>query len=268
METLEDAKKGIYQVGSLFLLVATIALIILIILGIGASRQRADIYDNVITVSGTGEVYASPDIAEFVFTVQEESLEVGAIETMVSESVNGIIDELADLDIAEEDIQTTSTNLYPRYEWRRDAACFDNCSNERVLVGYEFSQTVSVKVRDLDSSGQILRILTEAGVDNLSGPNFRIEDPDDAKAEAREQAIEKAREKAEAMAKSLGVRLGKVVNFSEGGYGYPEPYAMAYDEDVMYAKGANAVAESAPVARISEGEERVTSSVTITYKIK
>ena len=62
------------------------------------------------------------------------------------------------------------------------------------------------------------------------------------------------------MVKSRGVRLKKIVNFQEGG-NYPIMYAMGGMEKVSLD-----VAQVAP--QIPVGENKITSSVTITYEVE
>ena len=106
--------------------------------------------------------------------------------------------------------------------------------------------------------------MTTFGINNVSGLSFTIDDEDAIYADARKDAIEKAEEKAEVLADNLGVRLGKVISFSEdnpmlyGGYGYD------------MAEKVSAVAPQAMRADASlpQGENTYTTRVYITYELK
>lgn len=255
----EESKKNFYSSASLFLLVATLFLVILIILGIIGVKgiRSANGPSNTITVSATGEVFAVPDVATINVNMEAEEADVTDAQGKISEQSADVVDALVGLGVEEEDIKTSNYSSSPRYEYRR----FDG---ERTLVGYYVSQTLTIKVRDLDTVGNILGALGKLDVQNIWGPNFEIDEPDSLQDEAREQAIEKAKDKAKSLAKELGVRLGKMVNFSEGGG--PYPYARSYGTEVMMADMAEEAAYDIPV--IPTGENQVTSTVTLTFKIK
>lgn len=259
--------------GSIFLGVATLFIVLLgvgAVLSLGLLTTDPANRNNTITVSGTGEAYAVPDIATFSFTAREEAETVKEAQDTVSEQVSSILAALEEVGIEEKDIKTTSYNSYPRYEWRETKSLCTEFScppsdSERVLVGYEQSQSVAITVRDLDKVSQVLEVLGGAEVASMYGPSFEVDDQDAALTEARKEAIAKATEKAEMLTEELGVRLGKVVSFSDGSSGGYEP--------IMYARGGvamdMAVAEEASIApQIPSGENRITASVSVTFKIK
>ena len=217
-----------------------------------------------ITVEGNGEAVAVPDIATFSFSVQAEASEANVAQERSAESVNAIVAALEEADIDEEDIKTTSYNLYPEYEFIRQVCTEGLCPpGERRLKGYAVSQTITVKVREVDDAGELISMVGGLGATNVSGLSFTIDDDDMIKAEARDMAIADAEEKARALADSLDVRLGRIVGFWEDRGGY---YPVDSRGSVMTF---DAAAESAAVApQIPTGENTVTSIVNITYEIK
>lgn len=259
--------------GSVFLTVATF---FIVLIGVGAVVSWGLLTtdptnrNNVITVSGTGEAFAVPDVATFSFTARAEAGTVKEAQSKVSEQVSLILAALETIGIDDKDIRTTSYNSYPRYEWRQQKLICNEfgcppSSGERELVGYEQSQSVQVKVRDLGLVGDVLESLGEQNVDSLNGPNFAVDDEDAVLTEARKDAIAQAEQKARELTEELGVKLGKVVSFSDnsgsGGY-YPVAMRsmavaeMGFTEDVTFSP------------EIPAGENLVTASVSITYKIK
>jgi len=129
-------------------------------------------------------------------------------------------------------------------------------------VGYTVSQTVEIKVRDTANAGSALSALGNAGVSNLSGPSFSVDDPEALRAEARAEAIADAKEKAHTLSKDLGVRLSRVTGYWENGGGYPIQY-----NERAYGLGGDASA-SAPVPELPVGENEVVVSVSVTYEIR
>lgn len=267
METLFTNKKFI-KVATIF-----VGLLSLLVLSCffrsfhGFSRGDRDGIQNTITLTGHGEVTAVPDIANIYFTIHKEAKTVKEAQETVANIEKKVLESLKSNGIAEKDIKASNASFYPKYEYKYEKTAVvcnqygcppQNGSNQ--IVGYESSESITVKVRNTDSVGKIMQDLGTLGVSELNGPNFAIDDEDGLKAEARKLAIDEAREKAKILAKDLGIRLGKVSSFNENG-NYPMP--MMYAKDSM----ASGVAESAP-ASLPKGENIISSDVTITYEIR
>ena len=225
-----------------------------------------------ISVSGDGEAYATPDIATVSYSITKEAKTSAEARTAVDTAMKKIHAFLTASKVAEGDIKTTAYDLYPKYDYVR-TPCITSMTIEagsyvtpcqdgkQVLSGYEFSQSVSVKIRVLDDAGTILGGLADNGATNLSGLSFVVEKPDAVQADARKTAIDKAKAKADVLAKELGVKLVRIVSFNEGGI-YPV-YNYAMDAKAMSVGGAAPEAANIPI-----GQNKYTSNVTITYEIR
>lgn len=261
--------KALMYAGAVFLIIVSI-LAIAATSALIKGNQRHD--ENTISVSGSAEVNAAPDVASFSFTVKETSKTIKEAQDIISEKVSKILDGLENADIKEKDIKTQSYTMYPKYEWVKvkseenivlDGTVFyPGNNNKQVQTGFDVSQNVTVKVRDFDAVPEVLELFGTIGVENLNGPNFEIDEPDELQEQAREMAIKEAKEKAKDLAKNLGVKLGNVVSFNEGSRGYnPQPYyaksaVMAFDVEAEYAP------------ELPVGENIVTANVTLVYTIK
>lgn len=233
-----------------------------------------------ISVSGEGKSSATPDLATVSFTVSEDAATVSAAQAAVAKNATAALAALKGFSIADKDIQTSSYNVYPKYSTQQPCVyggVYGGTSvsssaggvissmpmlpcpaSESKIIGYTSSESVTVKVRNLDTVGDIMTALGKANVSNLSGPNFTVENPDAVQASARTLAIADAKAKAEMLAKDLGVRLVRVVSYNEGG-GYYAPRAM----------GVSAMDSSAKVSLpIPVGENEVTIDVSVTYEIR
>lgn len=228
---------------------------------------------NAISVSGLGEVFAVPDIAIFSVSVVEEGKTVKEAQDKATVKMNSVIDAVKKMGVAEKDIKTTGYYSNPKYDYTNypciqpmmepgvsGSVSYPCRSGKQVLTGYEVSQTISVKVRKTDDAGAVLSKVGGLGASNISGLDFIIDDVDKVQAEARDKAIADAKAKAQVLAKSLGVKLVKIVSFSEGGY-QPVYYAME-TKSIMGMGGS-----VAPSPQVPTGENKITSSVTITYEI-
>ncbi|MCK9351828.1 MAG: SIMPL domain-containing protein [Candidatus Paceibacterota bacterium] len=226
-----------------------------------------------ISVSGQGEAFAKPDIAELSFSVEQTSKTVAEAQKISTDKINAIMAYLKDtMKVKDADIKTTDYSVYPKYEYQKAVACLDYNMNgfcpegKQILTGYTVSQSVSVKVRKIDDAGAILVSIGEKGATNVSGLTFTVDAKKDFEAKARDNAIKEAQEKADKLAKSLGVTLTRITNFSEGGatpifYGLGA--GMAKTADMAMERQA-----AAPAPTISTGENKFVSNVTITYEIQ
>lgn len=219
-----------------------------------------------ISVSGTGQSYAAPDVATISFSVDKEASTVANAQQQVNTIISQVKTGLEGKGVADQDIQTTDYNSYPVYENQATPAIVCNgqycppVSQNQVLKGYEVDQTIEVKIRNIDSSGDILTYIGTEGVTNISQLAFSVDDPTSAQADARSKAITDAKTKAQALATELGVHLVRITSFSED-TNTPYPLYRAT------AAGANTLSAPAPV-EVPAGENQFTSNVTITYEIK
>ena len=222
-----------------------------------------------ITVSGAGEVFSAPDVATFSATISTDGTTMSSAEKASTTKGNALLASLESAGVSKDDIKTTDYSANPKYENRAVAvpaiACISgNCPSypvsNSVIVGYTVSQSYTIKVRDLDKAGDIAKLLTDANISNVSGPNFAIDKPENVQNQARAKAITDAQEQAHILASQLGVKLGKIVDFQVSNGGPVTP--MLYSDKVMAVSGA------APSPVLNPGQTDVTSNVTITYQIR
>lgn len=226
-------------------------------------ERSANVVQDVITVSGKGEVFEVPNIATFSFSITEEGKDVTEANNKSSTKNNAAMKYLKDAGVEEKDIQTVGYNANPKYDYSQPVCIAYPCpTRSPVLVGYEVSQTISVKVRNVDKAGDILSGIGAIGVTNISGLTFTIDDEEAIRAEARSKAIADAKAKADKLAKDLGVKISGVVSFYEdNNVAYPM-YAMESKAMGMGGGGPSVAPE------IAKGENKVTVSVNVTFRIK
>lgn len=225
---------------------------------------KSDQMVNTISVDGTGDAMAVPDIASFSFTVNKTAATVVEAQKQATDQINAALKAIRDGGVADKDIRTTSYNINPHYEYQ-SAVCpnIGNCKpGKSVLTGYDVSQTTEVKVRDLSKAGALFASIGSLNVENVNSLSFSVDKPESIQAKARGIAITNAEAKAKELASQLGVSIVRVVSFSENGSS-PRPLMYAMDtSNKMMATGAAAAPE------ISAGEQKITSNVSITYEIK
>ena len=265
MNLPEKTQTNIWKVA---LAVGSLLSLFLFLLSINEIRSfgqplASPIATNTISVSGTGDVVAKPDVATFSFGVTENAKAIQDAQNAADIKANAAIKAMTDAGVAAVDIQTTSYNINPHYDYT-GGICSPGgiCTpSKSTLTGYDVSETVQVKVRDISKAGTLLATVGSLGVQNVDSLQFSIDKPDTIQAAARAKAITNAQTKANVLAEQLGVHLVRVTNFSEDNGAAPSP--------IMYAAKAMSVSSDAAVApTISTGQQKVTSSVTITYEIR
>lgn len=216
-----------------------------------------------ITVTGSGDVFAVPDVATINFSIDETGKTMEEANNKASDKNNAVLKYLKDKGIDEKDIKTESYNANPQYDYSNQVVCikYPCPPSTPKIVGYEVMISVSVKVHKVDQAGTLLSGISALQVSNISGPTLGIDDADTLKSEARKKAIDSAKSHAEELANQLGVRLGKISSFSESQGGYPVPMYAAMESKAGVGGG--------PVSPdIATGQNKVTVTVSLTYEIR
>lgn len=209
-----------------------------------------------ITVTGEGKTSVTPDIAELSFGMDTgQQRTAAAAMSKLTDSMNTIYDALQKAGIDKKDITTENFNLNPVYNYQ---------TGTQVVQGYQATQSLRVKVRDLTKTSDVVTAATAAGANQAGNVNFTVDNPEATRAAARKIAIDQAKQKAQVLAQQLGVTLGAVKGFSEDGNGVIPPVPMLMRSDSMGVSGAADV-KTLPVPA---GDQDVVVDVTITYELQ
>ncbi len=282
MDSMFEGSQGVWLRRGIFAVVAALVLFLVVqaVAGIEGWRYIGTGVQatNTITVSGHGEVFAVPDIAEFSFSVVSDKTTVADAQADATAKINAITAYLTAAGVSKDDIQTSNYSVSPQYDYQ-NAVCptvapvsYSDGSvssgsavycppGKQTLKGYEVNQTTTIKVRDTAKAGDLLAGVGQKGATQVSGLNFTFDNPDTAQDQARAKAITDAQAKAQVLAKELGVSLVRVVSYNENGNNPGPIYYKAMD-----ATAGSAVPAASP--DISVGQNTVTSDVSITYEIR
>lgn len=205
-----------------------------------------------LDVVATGEVSRVPDIARISSgVVTTAPTATGALEQNARQMAS-VRAALRKAGIEDRDIQTSAINLYPDY--RQD----NPNGGTPQIIGYRASNELTVKFRDIASTGKILDALVAQGANQINGPMLSIDKPEAALDEARTKALTAARARAELYARALGRRVGRIVSISEGGGGMPMPMPMM-------RMSVQSVRDS---TSIDPGEQSVSVSLAVSFEIE
>jgi uncharacterized protein YggE len=222
-------------------------------LTLAGTTARADEALRTISVTGLGEVTATPDIAHVTVGVRTVAKTARAALSENSTTMAAVLDALRSRGIADRDMRTTNVSLHPR--WRTDVK--ENGTRAQVLTGYEATNLLRVTCRDLSKLGELLDALVGAGANDMRGISFDVDDRVKLMDEARAIAVHNARANAELYAREAGVSLGAVLSISEAGVLTPTHRTRAMAE--------MAVAASVPIAG---GEQKISVSISVTFAIE
>ncbi|MEG8040389.1 SIMPL domain-containing protein [Sphingomonas sp. LR60] len=207
----------------------------------------------VLDVTATGRVSRTPDLATITAGVVTQAPVAAAALAENAQRMDAVIKALKAAGLAARDLSTSNVALSPQYRYQD--------GKPPVVTGYQASNSVAIRFRDIAKAGAVLDALVRAGANQIDGPNLSLSDPDAALDEARTQAIAKARARAELYAKAAGLSVGRIVAINEAGENggdRPRPMPMM----------ARAAVQSEADTVVLPGETDVTASVNVRFLLK
>ncbi|CAN7697156.1 SIMPL domain-containing protein [Mesorhizobium amorphae] len=206
-----------------------------------------------IIVSGEGQATAAPDLALLTLSVMREAKTARAALDANNDAMAAVIAAMKSAGIKDRDLQTAGIQINPRYNYTNKP----DGSQEAELVAYQVTNTLSVRIRDIDQTGDILDKAVSLGVNQGGGIAFSNEDPSAAVTEARKKAVADAMDKAETLAEAAGVKIGRVLEITDQNIA-PPPMPIN-------AKAFDAAGAAVPV---QAGENSYAVQVTVTFELK
>ena len=204
-----------------------------------------------LSVSAEASAHRVPDVATLSTGVVTQAADANAAMRTNAQQMDKVMAAIRAAGIAERDVQTSGINLNPQYNYRDNAP--------PTITGYQASNTVSITVRDLSKLGKVLDAFVEQGANQINGPSFEVDKPDEAYDEARVAAIRKAQARAQTYADALGLKVRRIISIGEGGASFPRPMPMlrAMAADAGFAK------ETA----ISPGESTLSVNIEVVFEL-
>lgn len=222
-----------------------------LVLALGlASPALAETPPPSLTLTGTGEIAAAPDMATITLGVVSFKPTAAAAMAETSASTAKIIAALKAAGVAAKDLQTRDLSLNPRWQNRPYKA-----DEAPQIEGFTASNTLMVRVRDLEKLGGVLDQVIQQGANRFQGLSFGLQNPDPVQDAARQAAVAEATRKAQLYAQAAGVTLGPILSISESGGYTPQPMMMM-----------EAARMSADVP-VESGEVALSASVTMVFAI-
>ncbi|HET7384879.1 MAG TPA: SIMPL domain-containing protein [Pseudolabrys sp.] len=200
--------------------------------------------DKLVTVTGEATVAVAPETAMIRLGVSTQEKTAREASEANAKQMTAVLAAIKDTGVADRDIQTSRLSLQPQYD--------PNKSGTARLTGFQASNQVTVRIRDIDKLPTVLDRAITAGANEMSGIEFVVSEQSNLLDQARDDAIADARRKAELYAKAAGAKLGRVVSITEEGSAPPPRPIQAL---------------RAGAVPIAPGEQTLRAIVTVSYEL-
>ena len=258
----EKQQKQLINTGMAFLVILSLGVLSW---GYYNYHQAQDIInqgEHTISFTAEGKIFAKPDIAEITFYVINQGEKAETVQKENNEKMQEAVVFVKSQGIDEDDIRTIQYNLSPEYDYtwckKPGEEIYPSCAPK--IISYKLSQGVEVRIRDFDKIDTIVGGLSEKGVNEISSLSFVIDDTENYKNEARILALGKVEKRAKLLAQKSSIKLGKIIDISEGQGVYP----------IYRTSKAEAMLDSSQevIAPIEPGTQEITVTLTVTYKLR
>lgn len=226
-------------------------------LGLMTQMASAQSFDtrSIINVSATGETSIAPDLAYLSLAVMRESATAREALTANNAAMAEVLAAMKAFGIAEKDLQTSGFSINPIYVY----PTADQPQTPPKITGYQVTNSLSVRVRDLSKLGEVLDQAVTLGVNSGGNVTFGNDKPEVAIKEARIEAMKEAVDKAKVLVEAAGAKLGKIISINESSNA-PQPMAMMARMEMA----DTAAPKSVPMAA---GESSYSVNVSVSFEI-
>jgi uncharacterized protein len=207
--------------------------------------------ETLLSVSAIGRAENRPDQAAFTAGIETIRGDAKAASDANAQAMQKLVDALLATGVKKDDVQTANISIN-RIDW--------GPNKNKVQA----SNTVTVRVRNVDKVSEAIAATTGANANVLSGPNLTISDPEKARLSAYGAAYKAAKVRAEAYAGAAEMQISRVLTIRDGGAaGQPMPYEM----DAM-AEAAPPVVRTVAPPPVQVGTTTSEVSVQVDFALK
>lgn len=207
-----------------------------------------------LDINAQAQIKAKPDVATFTAGVVTKAATAEAARLENAKKMQAVFASLKDKKIPEADMQTSGLTINPDYVYAEGKA--------PSISGYQAVNTLTLRIRNLEKTSDVLDALIKNGINQMNGPAFSIDEPEPLLNKARQEAIQKARARAELYANATGLKIKRIISISENAnMGSPVPYPMYARAGMMKAEAADAATQVAP------GQVDLDVTVNVSYEL-
>ena len=203
-----------------------------------------------VNVSGEGKVKVTPDQGIISLGVENTGKDAAEVKKANDIIIEKILKFIKQNNIPQSDFQTTNVSLYKNYDY------------EKKKYNYVASQTVTVILKDLKKYDGFMMGITDTGVTNIHGVEFKSSKMEVYEAEARKKAMLNAKQKALDYVSVLNQKVGKAILITDNSQTYfPQPM---FKGAVM----AEAMDAAAPRQTLAIGEIEIIANVQVAFVLE
>lgn len=210
----------------------------------------------VVATAGEGRIEVQPDMATITLGTRSEARAARDASEANAKVVSEIIKQMRELGLESRDIQTRNFSVSPVFAYTSGR------EQPPRVTGYQVSNLVTIRLRDLTKVGDALERAIAAGANQVHGLQFGVSNQGQKLDEARARAVADAKRKAELYLQGAGApaKLGRVLTITESGAQVIRPRGLPMAAESM---GRSA----APAPPVEAGEETLTVNVNVTWEI-
>jgi len=206
-----------------------------------------------LSVTADGESRQVPDVVRISAGVSNRAQDANTALAENSSKMNRVVAAIRAAGVAERDVQTARISIQPHYRYPRDG--------EPVFTGYQASNNVTVKLRDVARLGDLLDALVAGSANQIDGPYFEVDQPQAGYDRARLSALDSARQRARQYADALGLRVVRILSVDEGG-GFRQ---IQHNLRMAQPQSAPVAFDAAPP--VSPGETTLRARLTVVFEL-
>ncbi|MDX6286742.1 MAG: uncharacterized protein QOG53_2227 [Frankiales bacterium] len=219
---------------------------------LASDSSAADSQNKGVTVSGLGRVTGTPDVLNIRLGVDLRRPDVGTALRAANATLAHVRDAFHANGVASNDMQTSGLSIQPAY------------TNKGKVDGYQVTESLNAKLRDLGRAGKTISAATAAGGNSvrIDSVYFDLENDTALVKSARTAAFAEAKAKAKQYADAAGRELGAVTSVSEV---VAQPPSLLQDRFMAFPQTAGTAGSSVP---IEPGTQDVTVTVTVVWSLR
>lgn len=202
-----------------------------------------------LEVSGKGEVFVVPDMAQFSVDVVESKATAEKAKQAADKAVTGFLARLEVQGVKRENINSGNIRLTPEYRYPK--------GKKPELVGYKATRNITVTVMDLNKLNGYLDKALGEGINRINHIELKTSKEKQYIEAARLEAIKDANEKAASLAKGFGTSVKGVWKVS-----YHNNYSQPVLMRSMAMDSAANTAES-----YQDNQMVISDSVSVVYRL-
>lgn len=204
-----------------------------------------------VVVTGTSSIKVKPDVAYINVGVETKNKDAKLAQEENAKIMNAVIAKLKEKGIKDNEIQTSSYNIYERYNY--------SSLGNRMSEGYVVEAGIVIVVNEVGKAGEIFDTAVRNGANQANGISFNIKDRSKVYNEALKLAMKDSAAKADSIMSTFGAKAGKPVLVEEF---YSEVRDYGRDYNTMEMK----MEDSASDTPIQAGELSVNCRLNVTYE--